>query len=143
MKKTVTSIAAVFMALVITLSFASCANTVDKTGLWEKATYLKDETFGKGGKSIQVEVVAEDQSVTFTINTDKETLGEALLEHNLVSGENGAYGLYIKTVNGILADYDIDQSYWALNKNGEALTTGADGEKISDGGHYEFVYTKS
>ena len=85
------------------------------------------------------------------LNCAKDSLGfieipkemtERLLEHGLIEGENGAYGIYIKTVNGILADYDIDQSYWAVSKNGEAATTGVDGISFLDGEHYELVYTK-
>ena len=72
----------------------------------------------------------------------KETVGEALEEHGLVSGEEGPYGLYIKKVNGITADYDIDQSYWSFNKNGEYMMTGADKTEIENGAHYELVYTK-
>ena len=69
-------------------------------------------------------------------------LGDALIEHNLISGENGPYGLYVKVVNGITADYDINQSYWSLSKDGEYLQTGVDVTEISDGEHYELTYTK-
>lgn len=115
---------------------------VSAEGLWADAVYRSDESFGEGAKTIEVEVKADEQSVTFTIKTDKETLGDALLEHKLVEGEQGAYGLYIKKVNGILADYDVDQHYWSLSKNGTALMTGADGEKISGGEHYEITRAK-
>ena len=85
---------------------------------------------------------AEEQSVTFTIKTDKEILGDALLEHDLIAGEEGDYGLYVKVVNGMTADYDVDQSYWAFYKDGEYMMTGVDGTEIADGEHYELVYTK-
>jgi hypothetical protein len=89
-----------------------------------------------------VEVKVEEQSVTFTIKTDKTTLGEALMEHGLIAGDVGQFGLYVKVVNGITADYDIDQSYWAFTKNGEMMLTGVDMTNIADGEHYELVYTK-
>ncbi len=142
MKKIISSITAILLAVLFVFSFASCSDKTEATGVWEKATYLEDTEFGKGAKTVQVEVVAEDKSVTFTIHTDKETLGDALLEHQLIEGENGPYGLYIKTVNGILADYDINQTYWALSKNGESSMTGVDGTKIADGEHYELTCTK-
>ena len=50
--------------------------------------------------------------------------------------------VYIKSVNGITADYDVDRSYWAFNKNGEMMLTGVDMTNIADGEHYELVYTK-
>ena len=112
------------------------------TGVWADAIYTENKEFGEGAKTIKVEVVAEDISVTFTINTDAETLGEALTENSLIEGENGAYGLYIKKVNGILADFDVDQTYWSLSKDGEYLMTGADSATIADGEHYELTRTK-
>lgn len=143
MKKTIKSIAAILLAALFVFSFAACSEKNEATGAWESATYLKDAEFGSGAKTVQVEVKAEDQSVTFTIHTDKDILGDALLEHNLIEGENGPYGLYVKTVNGILADYDINQAYWAVSKDGESSATGVDGINILDGEHYELVYTKS
>ena len=111
-------------------------------GLWANATYSKDTELGTGSKTIAVEVKVGDKSVTFTIHTDKTTLGDALLEHGLIAGENGMYGLYVKTVNGMLADYDIDGSYWSFYKGGEMMMSGVDGESISGGEHYEIVYAK-
>lgn len=142
MKKTISSITAVLLAVLFVFSFAACSEKTEATGVWEIAAYLEDTEFGKGAKTVQVEVKAEDKSVTFTIHTDKEILGDALLEHELIAGEEGPYGLYIKTVNGILADYDVNQSYWAVSKNGEAAATGVDGIKFLDGDHYELVYTQ-
>lgn len=112
------------------------------TGIWADATYLEDKTFGEGAKTIVVKVVAEEKTVSFTIKTDAETLGEALLAHSLVEGEQGQYGLYIKKVNGMTADYDVDQTYWGLTKNGEYVMTGADTTTIADGEQYELTRTK-
>lgn len=137
MKKTLSLVLAVLMLFCI----VSC-NTASKTGAWENATYRRDMEFGKGETTVQVEVKAEEQSVTFTINTDKKTLGEALIEHGLISGENGQFGLYVKLVNGIEADYDKDQTYWALYKNGEYMMSGVDTTEIADGEHYELVKAK-
>ena len=142
MKKTLKSVTCTLLSLVLLFCFVSCGDTVDSTGLWANASYLKDTEFGKGETTVQVEVKAEEQSVTFTINTDKTTLGDALLEYELIAGEEGQYGMYIKIVNGITADYDVDQSYWAFCKNGEYMMSGVDGTEISDGEHYELIYTK-
>ena len=120
----------------------ACSDKTSEKGLWEAATYTEDTELGSGAKAVIVEVKAEEKSVTFTINTDKETLGDALLEHNLISGEKGPYGLYVKTVNGITADYDINQRYWSLTKDGGYMQKGVDGTEISDGEHYELTYTK-
>lgn len=138
MKKTV-SIALLFICI---FSLVACGNSVDKTGLWENATYLQDTEFGEGAKTVTVEVKVEEQTVTFTINTDKKTVGEALVENKLIEGDQSAYGIYIKKVNGITADYDIDQSYWAFYINGEMAMTGVDSTDIDENAIYRLEYTK-
>ena len=115
---------------------------MEQTGVWENATYLRDMEFGSGSKTVVVEVKAEEQLVTFTIQTDKDTVGAALLEHGLIAGEESQYGLYVKAVNGITADYDVDQSYWAFYINGEYAMTGVDSTEITEGAKYRFEYTK-
>ena len=141
MKKTIKSVASLFLAILVVFAIVSC-NTVEKTGLWENATYRKDKEFGSGAKTVVVEVVAGEESVIFTIKTDKEMVGAALLENGLIAGEEGAYGLYVKVVNGITADYDIDGSYWAFYVNGEFAMTGVDTTTIEEGVTYKLEYTK-
>lgn len=141
MKKTIKSSILFILSLVLLISLVSC-NTVDKTGIWEEATYLKDMTFGSGAKTVVVEVKAADQQVTFTIKTDKATVGEALMEHDLIAGEQGAYGLYVKQVNGMTADYDVDQTYWAFYVNGEYGMTGVDMTEINEADTYQLELTK-
>ncbi len=139
--KKILSVTSLLLALVMLFALVSC-NTVEKTGAWENAPYRKNTELGKGEKTIAVEVVAEDQSITFTIHTDEATLGEALLEHDLIAGEEGPFGMYVKTVNGILADYDVDGYYWGLYKSGELMMVGVDGAAIADGEHYELKREK-
>ena len=159
MKNTIKSTLALILALLMTLCLFSCKNGEAETpqtsgvaaenegpiapeGLWKDATYLKDTEFGEGAKTVKVKVIVGEQSVTFTIKTDAETLGDALLAHGLIAGDQGDFGLYVKVVNGITADYDIDQSYWGFSKNGEYMMTGVDGTAIADGEVYELTYTK-
>lgn len=77
------------------------------------------------------------------IKTTASDLGTALVESGLVEDNQDSYGLYILTVNGETADWNLDQSYWSLSKDGEALMTGASATKIADGEHYELTYTVS
>ncbi len=142
MKKQITKIVAVLLCALMLLTAVACQEKIDAEGLWKDATYRSDKTFGDGAITVKVEVQAGEDSITFTIKTDKETLGEALLEHELIEGEDGAFGLYVKKVNGILADYDVNQRYWKLTKNGETMPTGVDMTEIADGEHYELVYAK-
>lgn len=144
MKKLINSSVSVLLILALVFSFAACGTTEDnnETGLWANATYLTDKEFGEGATTIKVEVKAEDKTVTFTVKTDKKTVGEALLDNELIAGEDGDYGLYVTTVNGMTADYDADQSYWAFYIDGEYAMTGVDSTDITEGATYQLEYTK-
>lgn len=136
-------ISALFLVVILCLGAVGCDDgQVAEGGLWENARHTEDTEVGDGKRTLFVKVEAEGKSIIFTVHTDAKTVGEALNENSLISGEQGAYGLYVKEVNGIVADYDKDQSYWAFNKNGEAVQTGVDMTEFADGEQFELVYTK-
>ena len=85
-----------------------------------------------------MEETLENRETAFQIHTDKETVGDALLELGLIAGEEGAYGLYVKTVNGLTVDYDTDGKYWAFYTNGEYAVSGVDTTTIEAGITYSF-----
>ncbi len=96
----------------------------------------------EGAKEITVTVVHKDGSEkVFTYHTDEEYLGPVLLSEGLVEGEQGPYGLYIKAVDGVTADFDVDQSYWSLYVGQEMAMQGADTTPIADGDSFRLVYT--
>lgn len=82
------------------------------------------------------------ETKSFTVTTDKKTVGDALLAEGLIAGEEGAYGLYVKTVNGITADYDVDGTYWAFYVNGAYASSGVDTTDAVDGATYAFKVEK-
>lgn len=129
------------LAFIFILSLAACSVRPDSP-VWETAQYTSDTTLGNGGKTLEIEVKADDYLIKFTIKTDKTTVGDALLEHKLIDGEQGAYGMYIKQVNSITADYDADKSYWAFYINGEYAMTGVDTTDIKEGDSYRLEYVK-
>ena len=141
MKKIIGLTVSVILSVLLILFFVSCS-VVDTEGAWGDALYTEDTELGSGAKTVKVEVIVGDKSVTLTLNTDADTLGEALFEHGLIGGDEGEFGLYVKVVNGITADYDADKSYWGFYKNGEYMMTGVDGTAISGGESYELVYSK-
>lgn len=142
MKKILKATSLLALVLAYLFCMTACGNAVNKTDLWENATYLQDTTFGEGSKTVVVEVTAEEKTVTFTVKTDEKTVGAALLAHDLIAGDQGAYGLYLKVANGITADYDIDKSYWAFYVDGEYANAGVDSTEIAEGVKYQLVYTK-
>ena len=86
-----------------------------------------------------VEVVHGDESAReFTYHTDAEYLGELLLAEKLVEGEEGAFGLFITTVDGETAQDSLRQ-WWCITKDGEQTETGADAVPIADGDHFELT----
>jgi len=96
----------------------------------------------QGSKTITVTVVHKDgSSKNFTYQTDEEFLGPVLLANNLVVGVEGPYGLEIHEVEGVKADWNVDQSYWALYVGEEYATSGADTTPIKDGDTFKLVYT--
>lgn len=140
MKKTMQCTISVVLVIICLFSMTACSQKA--TGLWANATYLEDAQLGEGAKTVVVEVTAEEKTVTFTVKTDKETVGDALLEQKLIAGDQSEYGLYIKAVNGITADYDVDQTYWAFYIDGEYATTGVDATEIMEGVTYQLVRSK-
>ena len=139
MKKT-TKCLSLLLALLALFALTACQKA--EADLWENALYTADTTLGSGAVAITVQVKADDKSVTFTVNTDAETVGEALLQHKLIEGEESQYGLYIKSVNGITADYDVDQTYWAFYIDGEYAMSGVDATAIEAGKTYLLERTK-
>lgn len=97
------------------------------------------QVVGEGNTVFPFCVVDKDGNVTnFEIHTDKTMVGEALVDLGLIEGENGDYGLYVKKVNGITADYDTDGVYWAFYINDEYAQTGVDVTEIKEGDSYTF-----
>jgi hypothetical protein len=78
----------------------------------------------------------------FLIHTDADTVGAALVELELIEGEPGPYGMYVKKVCGITAVYEEDGTYWAFYENGEYGMTGVDETPIDESVTYAFVKTE-
>ena len=120
--------------------------TVDNSQVEETVDEVAEsevQVLGEGQSKFLFTVVDKDGNETnFEIHTDKETVGEALLELELITGEDGEFGLYVKQVNGITADYDVDQTYWAFYVDGEYAMSGVDSTTIEDGMTYAFKVEK-
>ena len=98
---------------------------------------------GEGATVFYFNVVDKDGKETkFEIHTDKTTVGEALLELGLIEGDMGDYGLYVKKVNGITAEYEVDGTYWAFYIGDDYGMTGVDMTDIQPGATYAFKVSK-
>lgn len=157
MKNTIITKLSLVLVILMMLSLASCdlfkgettTTTTTANGeqtqlpaIWNTAAYTEDTELGQGSKAFTFKVEADGYTVTFTIHTDAKTVGDALLGLNLIAGEDSQYGLYVKTVNGMLADYDVDQTYWSFYENGQYAMSGVDTTDIVEGDTYSFVRAK-
>ena len=107
---------------------------INATGLWAKATYLKDTTLGEGSKSVSFTVEAEGQKITITLKTDAASLGAAMYENELV--ENASF---FSILNGIEASWKKDTAYWSFYQGEDLMMHGIGDEPITDGAAYRFV----
>ena len=155
MKNTITTKLALILVIIMMLSLVSCdmfkktttttfvpTEEIKVPAFWNTAKYTMDTELGEGAKTFMFKVDAEGYAITFTIHTNATTVGEALLALGLIAGEESQYGLYVKTVNGMLADYDVDQTYWSFYENGEYAMSGVDITNITEGYTYSFVRAK-
>lgn len=98
-----------------------------------------------GAKAITVTVVHKDGTEkVFEYHTDEEYLGPVILAEGLATGNEGPYGLEIKSVDGEEAVWnagDPHGAYWALFIGEEYAMTGADSTPIADGDTFKLVYT--
>lgn len=141
MKIILKSTSIILLSVLLLLSFSACGAQNDKD-VWKDAIYTEDTTLGEGETVFTLQVEALDKTLAFTVKTNEKTVGEALLKCGLIEGDEGQYGLYIKEVNGILADYDVNKRYWAFYINDEYAMTGVDTTEIKEGDTYSLVYEK-
>ena len=107
------------------------------------ARFTEASVVGEGTKELYLEVVyADGKADYFLVKHDAANVGDALLAAGVVEGEDSEYGLYIKTVNGVTADYNVDQTYWAFYINGEYATAGVSDTKIEEGAVYSLKVEK-
>ena len=136
--KTFKKIMLLLLIFVMVISMISCGKKENPSGN-QNVSYEFTEVFENGSTEFVFGVVDLNGNESyFDIKTDKETVGEALLEIGLIDGDDSDYGLYVKTVNGITLDYDKDGKYWAFYIDNEYATTSVDLTNISEGTLYEF-----
>lgn len=137
------SLAVCIVLIAATALFTTGCNgnkvTSESTSSQATASQATVSELGEGKTDFIFKVTDLDGKETdFKIHTDKKTVGEALLELNLIAGDDSEYGLYVKTVNGVTLDYAKDGKYWAFYVNGEYAQKGVDSTDITAGAEYSF-----
>ena len=159
MKKALSCILCMVLIVAMALITTGCSGNAGNSGAASTtaATTVADQketpvseaavtevtVLGEGSRQFNFGVVDLSGNETwFEIHTDEETVGAALLAVELIEGEDGPYGLYVKAVNGIVADYDKDKVYWAFYVNDDYGMTGVDQTAIEEGVIYSFRMAK-
>lgn len=165
MNRTMKKISILSLVLVIALiaamalSLVSCDNNADATltdsqttaeTTSETTAEANDDTsdttdenvVGVGNTSFAFTVKFKDGTTeSYTVKTDKETVGEALVDAKLISGSDSQYGLMVDTVCGETLIYENDKMYWAFYQDGKYANAGVDSTEIDTNVVYSFEAT--
>ena len=98
-----------------------------------------------GAKEITIEVInSADESTMYELNTDAEYLRQAMDEADGLTydGTESEYGMMVSTVNGEVADYNVNGAYWSFYVNGEYCVNGIDTQPVMDGDAFVIEYAQ-
>lgn len=129
------------------LTMVSCDNKTEYTDgergtLPTEATEAPETPEALGTFTLTVTFADGSEQVKEYSFYEEGTLGDFLVKHDIVKGEEGQYGLYIKTVLGESHDYDTDQTYWGFYIDGEMAMTGVSDTALTDGANYQLKAEK-
>ena len=117
--------------------------TISDTTTSNDASETPDENVvGVGNTSFVFTVKLKDGTTrSYTVKTDKTTVGEALVDAGLISGRDSQYGLMVDTVCGEKLVYNTDKMYWAFYEDGKYANAGVDSTEIKPNVVYSFEAT--
>ena len=118
------------MLLVLAMVFALAACGVKEEASAEPVTFQVIVTDLEGNEN------------TYEYTSNAPSVGEALVAEGLIEARERSFGLFIDSVNGIAADWDKEQTYWAFYINGEYAVTGIGETKITAGATYNLTLTR-
>ena len=141
-------IPAMLLAVLLAVTMTACAMNSSSQFKDGEAVVKDGDVVGEGSAQFTVEIVdGEKNTITVTVKSDTHTkedptkpimVGEVLQELGILEGEEGDYGLYIKAINGRVADYAADGVYWAFYVGGEYALLGVDMTEIVANETYSF-----
>ena len=144
------------LVAILTLSIAACDNDAAPTPQPESGTTQTEQAPQESPESISDEPqeigtgetmflfsVTDDagEELLWNVHTDQATVGAALLEVGLISGDESEWGLMVSHVNGLRADFMEDDAWWAFLVDGEMSMVGVDSTDVEAGVTYAFVFT--
>jgi len=100
------------------------------------------QEIGQGSTSFRFEVTNDEGALyVWNVSTDETTVGAALLGVGLIDGDDSEWGMMVTHVNGLRADFNEDDAWWAFYIDGEMAMAGVDATDIEEGVTYAFVFT--
>ncbi len=144
LKRLLSGLICLVLIAVAAMTFTACDKETPETPSSSEGSSQADEsTVGERQAVFDFKVTDKEGNATaFKVKTDKTVVGEALEELGIIEGEEGQFGLYVKKVNGIVADFDIDGTYWAFYIDGQYAVSGIDKTEIEQGKIYELRVEK-
>lgn len=98
-----------------------------------------------GAKEITIEVInSANESMVYELKTDAEFLRQAMDEAEGLTydGTEDQYGIMISTINGEVADYNVNGAYWGFYVNDTYCNYGIDTQPVADGDAFIIKYEK-
>lgn len=144
-KKFLQKILSVLVCFVLITAIALTVTGCQKSNVNEAPQTSENTVSDEAKETVSFKFVVVDgegKEQSFDIETTEKTVGAALVKENLIEGEESSYGLYVKKVNGITADYDADGTYWAFYIDGQYASTSVDATEIIEGTTYMFKVEK-
>lgn len=139
LKKVLSFMLSVVLIAAVALTFSACNDKNPSSPDSSAPAQTETSVLGNGQTEFAFNVTFKDGSnKSYTIKTDKETVGQALIELELISGQDSQYGLMVETVCGQTVTYDTDGKYWAFYVNGEYAMSGVDTTNVEAGATYAF-----
>lgn len=94
-----------------------------------------NNTVDEGEKEFTFSVThTNGEEKSFTIKSDKKTVGEALADEELITAEDGM----VITVDGETVRFEDGGKYWAFYVDGQYAMSGVDTTDITSGATYSF-----
>jgi len=129
------------LAVILLITLTACG-TEEQPGQPQRPDNSAAQDIGQGSTLFKFEVMDDKDTVTvWNVHTDEKTVGEALLAVDLIEGDLSDFGMYVTAVNGLVADYSVNQAWWAFYIDGVMAMAGVDSTDIEPGKVYAFVYT--
>jgi len=138
--KTKTTLILLLTALL--LFTASCDNAGNAPVPANELASAAAEDIGSGETTFRFHMVDGDgNGKAWNVRTNETTVGAALVAAGLIEGDVSDFGMMVSHVNGIRADFEEDDAWWAFFIGDEMAMVGVDSAEIESGVIYSFVFT--